>query len=162
MTRDPVTLRPVCTDDEAFLFKVFRRVHEETFSSLDMLEEQKNELLRLQFNAQQQQYRSQFPMADFELVLSNEDPIGSLFALRGPEEFVLIDISLLPEHRNGGIGGRLLTSLIQQANDASKPLQAHVLKDNPAWHLWQRLGFEEVDEDGMYLKITVPAELDYE
>jgi ribosomal protein S18 acetylase RimI-like enzyme len=136
-------------------------VHEETFSSLDMLEEQKNELLRSQFNAQQQQYRSQFPMADFELVLSNEDPIGSLFALRGPEEFVLIDISLLPDHRNCGIGGRLITSLIQQANDASKPLQAHVLKNNPAWHLWQRLGFEEVDEDDMYLIICVPAEPDH-
>jgi ribosomal protein S18 acetylase RimI-like enzyme len=160
--RASVTLRPVCSDDESFLLNLYRSVHEQTFSSLDMSVEQKTELLRMQFNAQQTQYRSQFPIAKFDVILSNEKPIGSLFTLRGPEEFVLIDISLLPEHRNGGIGGRLVTSLIQQANDARKPLQAHVLKNNPAWHLWQRLGFEEVDEDGMYLKITVPAELDYE
>ncbi len=144
--------------DEEFLFHVFTSVYDATIASLEIPAEQKTELLRMQFTAQKTQYRSQFPMADFDLVLSNDKPIGSLFALRGPEKFVLIDISLLPEHRNCGIGGRLVTSLIQQANDARKPLQAHVLKNNPAWHLWQRLGFEEVDEDGMYLKICVPAE----
>jgi len=153
--RNRIALRPIADDDESLLFRMFCTVRKKQFVSLGLPDAQLEPLLSCQFNAQQTQYRSQFPMADFDLVLSNDKPIGSLFALRGPEEFVLIDISLLPEHRNCGIGGRLVTSLIQQANDARKPLQAHVLKNNPAWHLWQRLGFEEVDEDGMYLKICV-------
>ena len=158
--RQSVKLRPVCSGDESFLFNLYRSVHERTFASLNISEKQKNELLRMQFKAQQTQYRSHFPMADFDLVLTDDEPIGNIFAQRGPEDFVLIDVSLLPEHRNCGIGGQLVTALIQQANNSRRPLQAHVFKNNPAWNLWQRLGFEEVDDDGVYLKICIPIERD--
>ena len=49
--RESVTLRPDCSDDESFLFNLYRSVHEQTFSSMDMSVEQKNEILRMQFNA---------------------------------------------------------------------------------------------------------------
>jgi ribosomal protein S18 acetylase RimI-like enzyme len=77
--------------------------------------------------------------------------------LRGPDDFVLIDITLLPEHRNSGIGAGLVRELIVQANAAHEPLRAHVLKQNPAWRLWQRLGFHLISDDGVYLAIEVPA-----
>jgi GNAT superfamily N-acetyltransferase len=150
-------LRPICMDDDAFLFRLFCSAHEQTFASLDMPEEQIDDLLRMQFTAQQSRYRGKYPDAHFDLVLKDEVAIGTLYAMRGPEEFVLIDIALLPEQRNAGNGAQLVAALIQQANTAGKPLQAHVLKDNPAWHLWQRLGFKIVGDDGVYLQIRVPA-----
>ena len=85
-------------------------------------------------------------------------PVGNFYTLRGPDEFVLIDITLLPEHRNAGIGAGLVQELIAQANAENEPLFAHVLKDNPAWRLWQRVGFRLVNDDGMYLRIEVPLE----
>ena len=154
--RESVTLRPVCSGDEAFVFDLFRGAHEQTFASLDMPEEE-NELLRMQFIAQQSQYRGQYPDAHFDLVLKDEVAIGTLYAMRGPEEFVLIDIMLLAKHRNAGIGAKLVKKLIREANAARKPLQAHVLKTNPAWRLWRRLGFEIVADDGVYLQIRVSA-----
>ena len=74
-----------------------------------------------------------------------------------PVEFVLIDIALLPEQRNAGIGAQLVAPLIQQALAAGRPLEAHVHRDNPACRLWRRLGFEIVADDGVYLQIRVSA-----
>jgi GNAT superfamily N-acetyltransferase len=156
MMRESVTLRPVCSNDEAFVLDLFRSAHKHTFASLDMPEEE-NELLRMQFKAQQSQYRSQYPDAHFDLVLKDEVAIGTLYAMRGPEKFVLIDIMLLAEHRNAGIGAKLVKKLIREANAAKKALQAHVLKTNPACRLWRRLGFEIVADDGVYLQIRVSA-----
>jgi len=155
--RGLVTLRAVVVGDEEFLLRVFSSVHEQTFAMLDMPAEQINELLRMQFLAQQGQYRQQFPTADFDVVLLEGTAIGSMYAIRGPDEFVLIDIALLPEHRNDGIGAELVRALIDVARESAQPLQAHVRSDNPAWRLWQRLGFQEVADDGVYLQICVPA-----
>ena len=155
-----ITVRPICVTDEPFLFRLFCSAREHQFASPGIPLDQKEQLMQMQFQAQQQQYRGQFPNAEFDLVLNNDVPVGNFYTLRGPGEFVLIDITLLPEHRNGGIGARLVQDLIAQANSENEPLSAHVLKDNPAWRLWQRLGFCLVNDDGMYLRIEVPLEID--
>jgi len=152
-----VTLRPVYADDEAFLFSVFRCVHEGGFASLEFAEEEKTKLLRLQFEAQRVHYHRQYPDADFDVVLLGGVPIGNMYATRGPEDYVLIDISLLPDRRNCGVGAQLVAELIKQARTAGKPVRAHVRRGNPAWRLWQRLGFEQTGDDGVYLEICAPA-----
>lgn len=156
-TEHTITLRPVGADDETFLFDLFCGEQALRFAALDLSTEQKDQLLRLQFLARDRQYRAQYPAADFDLVLHNANPIGNFFVQRGPDEFVLIDITLLPEQRNSGIGTDLVRDLIEVAKAAGKPLHAHVLKDNPAWQLWQRLGFCHVHDDGIYRRIEVPA-----
>lgn len=151
------TRRPITDADLDFLFEVFCSAQGEKFAALDLHPEQLEQLLRTQFEAQRRSYLSQFPDADFDLVLIDGVLAGNLYAQRGPGEFVLIDITLLPQHRNSGAGGELIRQLIAEANTAGKPLSAHVAKDNPAWHLWQRLGFQIVGDDGVYLIIEVPT-----
>lgn len=154
--RDSITLRPIHTDDEDFLFVLFKNAHEQDLGSADLPAEQKNTLLRMQFTARQHQYRERFPRGNFDLILEAGKPVGIIYTQRGPEEFVLIDIALLPELRNEGIGKELVSALIREAQDQQKAVTAHVRKDNPAWRLWQRLGFEIVGDDGVYLEIRVP------
>lgn len=154
--RESITLRPTQADDEDFLFGLFRTVHEQEFAFLDLPEEQKTTMLRMQFDAQQQQYHERYPRGNFDLILRAEKTVGIIYTQRGPEEFVLIDVILLPEFRNEGIGKALVAELIHQAQDEQQALTAHVRKDNPAWRLWQRLGFEPVGDDGVYLQIRVP------
>jgi len=154
--RESITLRPICEGDEGFLFGLFKSVHEQTFAATELNEEQITDLLRMQFEAQQQQFRDRYARADFDLVLRDGAPVGCMYALRGPDAFVLIDIALLPEYRNAGIGRGLVNKLIGHAKDKKKALTAHVRKENPAWQLWQRLGFEVVSDDGVYLQIQVP------
>ena len=155
--RSPITVRPACTADEPFLYCVFCSAQADQFTSLELALDEKERLMTMQYRAQQEQYRGRYPDADFDLVLKDGAPIGILYAKRGSDEFVLIDITLLPQHRNSGIGTALVRDLIVEANTADKPLLAHVLKQNPAWRLWQRLGFRLVADDGVYLNIEVPA-----
>jgi GNAT superfamily N-acetyltransferase len=139
------------------LFSVFRSVREQELASLALPEEQKVQLLRQQFVAQRGQYYRHYPDADFDVVLLRDVPIGNMYAARGPDDFALVDISLLPERRNGGVGAHLVSELIKQAHAAGKPVHAHVRRGNPAWRLWQRLGFEQTGDDGVYLEICAPS-----
>ena len=155
--QNSITLQAVTAEDKPFLFELFCIDRERQMLPLDLPVEQKNQLLQMQCDARDRQYHQQYPEADFDLILNNAEPVGSLFAQRGPDQFALIDIVLLPEHRNSGIATELVGDLIEAASKESKPLHAHVLRDNPAWRLWQRLGFRVVGDDGVYRRIEFSA-----
>jgi ribosomal protein S18 acetylase RimI-like enzyme len=59
--------------------------------------------------------------------------------------------SLLPEYCNRGIGTTLVRELQAEAQSASKPLRIHVERSNPALRLYERLGFGEIEDKGVYL-----------
>ena len=53
--------------------------------------------------------------------------------------------------RNRGIGTRLLRELQEEARSAGKPLRIHVERFNPALRLYERLGFRQTEDKGIYL-----------
>ena len=63
----------------------------------------------------------------------------------------MIDIALMPEHRGAGIGTKLLKELQEEAKAAGKKLSIHVERFNPARRLYERLGFQQVEEKEVYL-----------
>jgi len=145
------TLRPVVAADKAFLFRLFVDVRAELFAVAGLSQQQMNQLMELQFQAQQREYATHFPNASMQLILLAEIPIGYHYVAR---QLCLIDIALLSSHRNCGIGGELVSQLIQESVASGKPILAHVAKDNPkAWALWQRLGFSIVAEQGLFYRI---------
>lgn len=156
--RYPEKLRPSRPSDDEFLFHVFRSARQGEFGALDIVPEQLEQILKAQFDAQCQQYRTQYADAHFDIVLVGDEPAGNLYAQRGPEKFVLIDITLLPEYRDSGLGARLVQALVNDAQAANCPVHALVRHGNRAWRLWQRLGFRQVGDDGVYLHIEVPAD----
>jgi ribosomal protein S18 acetylase RimI-like enzyme len=104
----------------------------------------------MQFAAQYQQYRTMYPEARFDVILLDDRPIGRLYVARREDEILLIDIALLPEYRNAGIGTRLLRDLLAEAAQAGKPVRGHVQKGNPAQRLYERLGFVRMADRGVY------------
>jgi len=148
--------RPATSDDEAYLFELFRSERAAQFAPLGLPPAQLDTLQRMQFEAREKQYRAQYPDADFDVVLHNRIPAGFFYAQAGPDEFVLIDILIHPAHRGKGIATELVNAMLASARAAKKPVKAHVLLDNPAWNLWRKLGFREVDSDGVYRRIEVP------
>ena len=68
--------------------------------------------------------------------------IGRLYVARWPDDICIIDIALLPEHRGRGLGGRMLQALLDEAATTGKSVSMHVEINNPALHLYQRLGFK--------------------
>ena len=67
-------------------------------------------------------------------------------------EIRLVDIAVLPEFRNQGIGSFALGRLLDEAKSKGKYVDLQVLKTNsPAIRLYERFGFENTGEDDLYL-----------
>jgi ribosomal protein S18 acetylase RimI-like enzyme len=147
-----VALRAVTPDDEPFLFEVFAATRLDEFRFLE--EQQKQSLIRMQYNAQRFQYDEGFPQAESRIILLDDRPVGRMLVDESEREFVLVDIALLPQHRKSGIGTQLLKELLNRAVVARKPIRLHVLKSNPALRLYERLGFSRVADESMYLEMV--------
>ena len=58
-----------------------------------------------------------------------------------------LTIAVVPSRRGRGLGDQLLTALLDQAREDGFPaISLSVEKDNPALHLYERLGFQPVKE----------------
>ena len=145
-----ITLRPIRPEDEGFLFDVYASTRLDELAALGWSEAQREAFLRMQFRAQHQSYLAQFPMADFTIILHDERPIGRLYIERRADEIRGIDIALLPEYRQAGIGTAILQDLLAEAARDGKPFRIHVEKLNRAQRLYERLGFTTLDDDGAY------------
>lgn len=106
---------------------------------------------RMQFAAQTADYRANYPGASFQIIERDGVAAGRLLVGRSDEAILIIDIALLPEHRGAGVGTKLLKELQEEARTAGKPLTIHVERFNPALRLYQRLGFQQIEDKGLYL-----------
>jgi ribosomal protein S18 acetylase RimI-like enzyme len=111
----------------------------------------KDAFVRMQFAAQDSYYRQQFPDTSFDVVTVDGVPAGRLYVDRREAEIRIIDIALLPEHRGHGIGTALLAPILEEADESGKTVSIHVEHNNPARRLYDRLGFVELEEQGVYL-----------
>jgi ribosomal protein S18 acetylase RimI-like enzyme len=104
----------------------------------------------MQFAAQRQWYETAYPQSDYQIAMLDGLPVGRMIVQRQPDAVTLVDISLMPEHRSRGIGGRLLRDLLDESGRQGLPVRLQVLKNNPAARLYERLGFDKTGEDQMY------------
>jgi ribosomal protein S18 acetylase RimI-like enzyme len=144
------TLRPVQEEDQELLLEVYSSTRADEMALVPWDAAQKKTFLQMQFSAQHQYYQANYPGADFQIILVNNQLAGRIYADRRADEIRLMDIALLPEHRNRGIGSRLIKDLLAEAQQANKPVRIHVEKFNPALRLYERLGFSIIDDRGVY------------
>jgi ribosomal protein S18 acetylase RimI-like enzyme len=147
---DDIQLRPASPDDRAFLYRVYASTRQEEMALVDWDEAQMQAFLQMQFHAQHTYYHAEFPDASYDVVLWDGVAVGRLYVDRRPTEICILDIALLPEHRRHGIGTALLRELLAEADLASKPMRIHVERFNPALHLYRRLGFTQIGDQGVY------------
>ena len=155
-----VTLRPSTPADREFLLAVFASTREQELNLSGWDDKQKRAFIEMQFHAQSQQYTLCYPQADSSVILFEDHSVGRLFVDRMGLDITLVDIALLPEYRNRGIGTTLIKSLLKEATGAQKSVALQVLRGNTAARLYERLGFTMVSEDGIYLEMkrTPPVE----
>jgi ribosomal protein S18 acetylase RimI-like enzyme len=129
---------------------LYASTRQEEMALVDWPAEKKAEFLQMQFQAQHTFYMEQFKGAAFDLLVLNGQPIGRLYLDRRVDELRIIDIALLPEYRNQGLGSRLMQKILAEAEAAGLPVRIHVEHYNPARRLYQRLGFKEIETNGVY------------
>ena len=112
---------------------------------------QKQAFLDQQFAAQFAHYGVHYPTCERNIVERDEVPVGRLWIDEWRDQIRLVDIALVAECRGKGIGSALLRQIMDRGA-AGKPVTIHVESFNPALRLYQRLGFEHVDTNGVYLR----------
>jgi len=146
-----LALRPAGPGDAELLYRIYASTREDELAVVPWDAAQKEAFLRMQFAAQDRYYHATFPDASYDLILSAEQVLGRLYVDRGETAWNVIDLALLPEHRGQGIGTQLLTQVLADAGVAAKPVQMHVERFNPAQRLYDRLGFRQIADQGVYL-----------
>ena len=145
-----ITFRPINNDDLDFLQRVYFSTREEEMKIVPWTDDQKQAFLHQQFDAQHTYYQEQFKDAKFEVILRDDQPIGRLYLDRRENEHRIIDIAILPEFRGQGIGGGIMRDLLDEAIQVNKPVTIHVERNNQAMHLYERLGFQMIEDQGVY------------
>jgi ribosomal protein S18 acetylase RimI-like enzyme len=149
-----VRLRPVTLEDETFLRELFATTRADELALMGWDEQQKELFIAMQFNAQSQQYAMSYPQANHSVILLDEVSIGRQIINRGPSEFTLVDIALLPTYRGAGIGTQLIENLLREAASARKSVTLNVWHSNPARNLYERMGFSAATkDDGVYCEM---------
>lgn len=153
---EPLTLLPIA-DGEALdvLLLIYAGARAHEMQMVNWPVEQKAAFVTQQFNAQHTYYRHQvYPDADYYLIQRAGLTLGRLYIERRliPGSIRIIDIALLPEYRNQGIGAHFVRQVQEEARAQGKSVSIHVEKFNPAQNLYQRLGFKALYEThGVYL-----------
>ena len=123
-----VSLRAVAPEDEEFLLRVYAGTREDELARVPWSEEQKDAFVRQQSAAQRREYDAHYPAAEYDVILLDGRPAGRVWVGRDDAEIHLLDIALLREAQNCGVG-----------------------TNTDAMRFYGRLGFVAFEEVGPYL-----------
>jgi GNAT superfamily N-acetyltransferase len=148
-----ISFRPVTPGDEELLLNIYKSSRGDDLRGLGWDEDRISEFLGMQYEAQQHFHQSEYKQAHDEIVLLAGKPAGRLIVERREYEIRCIDVALLPEHRNNGIGAFLIRKLQEEARRESKPLRLQVIRFSRAVNLFERAGFVRTSETGTHFQM---------
>lgn len=110
--------------------------------------EQKDAFVKAQFAAQTQHYAAAYPAASHEIICRDGVATGRLYLDRRAEGFHILDVTILPQFRNAGIGSCVLRLLLEEAGSSGQPVTIYLESFNPSLNLFRKLGFQLSSQDG--------------
>ena len=137
-------------EDDLFLFEVYASSRREELALWGWNEEGQRQFLQMQHSCQQRSYQMQYVNLECRIIMAEGTKAGRMLTAVTNSEMVLVDIILLPEFQNKGIGFALLKQLQREAARAGLPVRLSVREGNPAKHLYERCGFQLIDSTGIY------------
>lgn len=148
-----ITLRPVSENetDQDFLLSAYASTRAAEMAMVPWTPEQKDAFIKMQFAAQTQHYAAEYPHATHEIICRDAVPVGRLYVERRDHELHVLDVTILPQFRNGGIGTFLLRHILGEAGGSGKAVTIYVESFNPSLSVFRKLGFQTVAEDGFQL-----------
>ena len=146
-----VSLRPVTDADREFLVAVYGGTRAAELAQVDWDQGQKEAFVRWQFERQDEEYRQRYPDARYSVILADGVPAGRIWIGVDDKQIRLLDIAIVPQFQNRGVGTYLLRQLMDEATETNKVLRhmVFVLNDN-AHRFYERLGFVVIEDLGGY------------
>lgn len=127
--------RPVLESDREFLWKLQRETMRPHVEAIWRWEE----------DVQRARFDAGFRPGSIEILESHGKPIGMIEIFRLPTEWFIARMQLVPELHGKGIGTALLEGICREADREQVPVRLQVLVSNPAFRLYERLGFKVVE-----------------
>ncbi len=145
-----ITLRPATELEDSFLQSVYASTRAEELARVPWSSQQKDEFVRMQYVAQKQHYAAEYPKASHDIICVDGIPAGRIYLDRGADAWHILDITVLPQFRNHGIGTYLLGQLLAEAAQEARPVTIYLENFNPSLRLFERLGFVKDHEKGFH------------
>jgi GNAT superfamily N-acetyltransferase len=162
LTAGVVTLRAAMAGDEPFLRELYALGRRDELAVLGWPEPTVRAFCDSQHAIRQRMWRQTSPDAVDMVVVCDGSPVGRLCWLRTQDVIRVIDLATVPAVAGRGIGTRVLSDLLGEADAAGLPVHLHVRTDSPARRLYERLGFTPLETgpaDGVYTEMVRPARL---
>lgn len=149
-----LSLRTITSNDNESLCNIYSSTRTEELALItSWTSKEKEAFLRSQFNAQHTYYQNNYRNANFWVIEYGFQIIGRLYlqTYYDANSIRIIDIALLPEWRNKGIGKQILLDIMKLAEDLHRSITIHVESFNRAMTLYKKLGFVSVSQtNGVY------------
>lgn len=143
----PLYLRPALPQDEPFVHQLIRQVIYDQLLAHLWDPTYRDALLDLQVRAKENSYAFVHPQADHAVIMLDDQAVGRLLIDRAGPFYHLVDISILPKHRSGGIGTRIILGVCMEAEMMRKNVRLYVSIANArAIELYRRLGFRVIED----------------
>lgn len=146
-----IAYRPMVEEDLPFLAALYASTRAEEVAQTGWPPEMQRAFLAQQHHAQHHHYQTYYKGAEWLIVERAGEPVGRLYLDRSEGRHHVIDISLAPAVRGQGMGGAIMADILDAAREAGQGVAINVERNNPALHLYERLGFELAEDQGVYL-----------
>jgi ribosomal protein S18 acetylase RimI-like enzyme len=151
-----IEFRPIKDKDREFLYLLYASTRMGELGPTGWSQEEKDKFLRQQFEFQHIEYMKNYKEARFDIIVYDGEPAGRLYVDRREDDIRIIDIALFPHFRRKGIGSKIMNDLVAEADEKQVSLSLHVEMNNLAMGLYERLGFERGELNGIYYFMSRP------
>lgn len=138
--------RPVIESDREFLWKLQR----------DTMRPHVEEIWGWDEDDQRARFDAGFRPGSIEILEIQGKPIGMIEIFRLPTEWFIARMQLAPEFQGKGLGTALLQGLCEEADAEQVPVRLQILVSNPAFRLYERLGFDVVETTDTHRRMLRP------
>ncbi|HMU66189.1 MAG TPA: GNAT family N-acetyltransferase [Cellvibrionaceae bacterium] len=142
-------LVPTTDLHQAFLQRVFTQSRKALWQASGLDAPWIDKLLEDQYNLQQKNYGAQENGRYSYVIAAKGQWVGRLLVRADASTLHIMDIALLPEYQNQGIGQHVLTYLQQQASNRGQLLTLNTDATNRAYHWYLRCGFTVTQQVGI-------------
>ncbi|HYG57715.1 MAG TPA: GNAT family N-acetyltransferase [Symbiobacteriaceae bacterium] len=146
-----LAFRPIGPEDESLLLDLYASTRQDEMAAVPWTDEQKRVFIHMQFTAQRDHYKAHYPHAIQQVILHGEQPAGRLWIDWQADRIHILDLTVLPAHRNGGLGTAILRQLQTEAAESGRAVTIFVESYNPSVRLFERLGFKAAEVTGFHV-----------
>ena len=150
----PLSLRAVTPKDESLLLNLYASTRAAELARVVWDETQKATFISMQYRSQHAHYLQHYPDGSYQMILHKQRAVGNWYTFQSSSLMRVLDITILPEFRGRGIGGKLLGLFLAEAKASQRPVRLYVYNENLRVRAWyKRLGFQAVGGLSMYTEM---------